>query len=294
MGKQAEQKLKGGGFMSFLTGGPKYDEAAELYQQASNQFKLAREWTEAANCLNQCAFCAQCAGSTSDQANYLMEAGNILKKWSTALAVEQFEKAVAIHSAGGRFQQAGKLLLQIAEMREQECVGDNGKKELVDCYKRATDMFELDDHSKSNVTKCQLKVANHVAQDTEQPEKGRLEAIQIFEAEGEKALGNTLLSYGAKEHFLNAGILHLVGGDSVTSTLANEKYRNLDPRFASSREGELLQVLVEAFEDTDVDKFVEKLHMFESTTQLNNWRVQFLLKVKDSMAPSSVISLDLT
>jgi len=280
--------------MSFLTGGPRYDEAAELYQQASNQFKLAKEWREAANCLNQCAFCAQCAESASDQANYLMEAGNVLKKMSTEEAVEQFEKAIAIHSAGGRFQQAGKLLLQIAEMLEEQRVGDNGRKRLVEYYKRATDLFELDDHSKSNVTKCKLQVASHVALDKEEPEKGRLEAIQIFEAEGEKALGNTLLSFGAKEHFLNAGILHLVGGDSVTSSLANEKYTTLDPRFGSSREGELLQALVEACEDTDVDKFTETIYAFESASPLSNWKVEFLLKVKDNMTPSSVISLDLT
>jgi alpha-soluble NSF attachment protein len=292
--KQAENKLKGGGFMSFLTGGPKYDEAAELYQQAANQFKLAKEWQEAATCLGQCAFCAQSSGSTSDQANFLMEAGNVLKKISTSQAVEQFEKAVAIYSSGGKFQQAGKLLMQIAELREQECIGDKGRKEVMDYYKRAADMFELDDHSKSNVTKCQLKFADFSAMDTENPENGRLEAIKIFEQEGEKALQNTLLSYGAKEHFLKAGILHLVGGDAVTANLANEKYRNLDPRFSSSREGELLQALVEAFEETDVDKFVDKLHDYDSVTKLDNWKMEFLLKVKDCMAPSSANDLDLT
>merc|ERR1711879_533135 len=129
----------------------------------------------------------------------------------------------------------------------------------MDHYKRAADMFELDDHSKSNVTKCKLKVADLAAMDTENPEAGRLEAIEILESEGKKALENTLLSYGAKEHFLKAGILHLVGGDSVTATLRNDEYRKLDPRFGQSREGELLQALVDAFEATDVDKFVDKL-----------------------------------
>merc|ERR1712232_202516 len=175
-----------------------------------------------------------------------------------------------------------------------ECIGDNGRNELVDTYKRAADMFELDDNSKSNVTKCQLKVADLAALDSDDPEKGRLEAIQIFEAEGEKALRNTLLSYGAKGYFLKAGILHLVGGDSVTSALANEKYKNLDPRFGTSREGELLQALVEAFESTEVDKFIEKLHEFDSVTPLDNWKMQFLLQVKDSMTPSTAFSLDLT
>jgi len=86
--KKAEAKLKGG-MMSFLTGGPRYDEAIDLYNQAANQYKLSKEWQEAANCFIQCAYCAEKSGSSSDEANYLMEAGNVLKKVSTSQAAEQ-------------------------------------------------------------------------------------------------------------------------------------------------------------------------------------------------------------
>ncbi|CAE8709059.1 unnamed protein product, partial [Polarella glacialis] len=227
--KKADSKIKGGGgLFSFLTGGPKYDEAIEIYQQAANQFKLAKLWQEAGNCFVQCAYCADKSGSKSDEANFLTEAGNVLKKISTVGAVENFEKAIGIYSASGRFQQAGKLLMSIAELYEAERLQH---KECKEFYKRAAEMFELDDHGKSNFTKCNLKYAEYAAKD------GQLEeAIRIFESEGEKALGNNLLQYGAKEHFMNAGILHLVDGDSVTVNLAVDKYRALDPRFASSRE----------------------------------------------------------
>merc|ERR1719436_2141416 len=77
-------------------------------------------------------------------------------------------------------------------------------KETKDYYKRAAEMFELDDHGKSNFTKCNLKLAEYAAKDGELQE-----AIRIFEAEGEKALQNNLLQYGAKDHFFRAGILHL-------------------------------------------------------------------------------------
>merc|ERR1711920_157486 len=222
----------GAGFLSFLTGGPKYDEAAELYQQAANQFKLQKDWQGATNCFAQCAHCAHESGSASDEANYLKEAGNMMKKVSTSQAVEYYEKAIGIYSAAGRFQESGKLLLAVAELYEAERLQP---KQVKDFYKRAAEMFELDDHGKSNFTKCNLKVAEYAAKDGELEE-----AIQIFESEGEKALQNTLLQYGAKDHFLRAGILHLCGGDSVSINLAVDKYRALDPRFAGSREGVLL------------------------------------------------------
>ena len=42
--KKAEQKMKGsGGIMAFLGGGPNYAEANDMYVQAANQFKLAKD-----------------------------------------------------------------------------------------------------------------------------------------------------------------------------------------------------------------------------------------------------------
>mmetsp|Transcript_71385 Transcript_71385/g.149173 ORF Transcript_71385/g.149173 Transcript_71385/m.149173 type:complete len:293 (-) Transcript_71385:389-1267(-) len=285
--QQAQQKLQGGGFLSFLTGGPKYDEAQDLYQQAANQYKLAKDWQQAAECFVQCAHCAQKQGSQNDEANFLMEAGHVLKKISSSQAVEQYEKAINIHSAGGRFQNAGKLLLQIAELLENE---RSSHKETKDYYKRAAEMFELDEFGKTSFTKCQLKYAEFAAKDGDFEE-----AIRIFESEGEKALSNTVMQFNAKEHFFKAGILHLAQGDPVSVNLAVEKYGSLDPRFSSSREGELLAALAQAFETQDVDMFVEKLHDYDSISKLDPWKTEFLLKVKTSMdSPPAAAEIDLS
>merc|ERR1712178_530120 len=165
--------------------------------------------------------------------------------------------------------------MQIAELYEAESFETTKVK---DYYKRAAEMFELDEHGKSNLTKCNLKVAEFAAKDGELQE-----AIRIFESEGEKALGNNLLQFNAKDRFLNAGILHLVEGDSVTVNLALEKYRSLDPRFASSREGELMGKLAEAFESADVELFTDKLFEYDSVTKLDAWKTDFLIKVKENM-----------
>ena len=133
--------------------------------QAANQFKISKEWKEAANCYEQSAFCAQQSGSTTEQADCYNEAGNVLKKVSTQAAIEQYEKAIAIYSSNGRFAQSGKLLLSIAELTESERVARVA--EVRSFYQRASEMFDLDDYSKSNYTKCILKVAEYAAKDGE-------------------------------------------------------------------------------------------------------------------------------
>merc|ERR1719163_434898 len=140
--------------------------------------------------------------------------------------------------------------MQMAELLE---TGFGKTTEIKSYYQRAAEMFDLDDHGKTNLTKCNLKVADYAAKDGELQE-----AIQLFESEGEKALNNNLLRYGAKEHLLKAGILHMVMGDSVTVNIAVEKYGALDPAFGESREGKLLGGLAEAFTNSDCDMFMEK------------------------------------
>lgn len=265
--------------MSKLFGGPRYDEAQDIFQQAANQFKLQKEWDQAGEAFARCAYCAQKSGSQNDESNFYTEAGNVLKKISTQRAVEQFEQAIVLQGNGGKFQQAGKLLMTIAELYEAESLQSTQVK---DYYKRAAEMFELDEHGKSNLTKCNLKVAEFSARDGELQE-----AIKIFESEGEKALGNNLLQFNAKDRFLNAGILHLAQGDSVSVNLAVEKYRALDPRFGGSREGELLANLATAFESSDVELFTDKLFEYDQVTKLDPWKTDFLVKAKDHMTGGS-------
>jgi len=282
----ADLKLKGGFFKCFA-GERRFEDALELYQQAANHFKLSKHWEEAAKCMQQCAFCASRCGDTNSEAGYYVDAGNIFKKFSTTDAVEQYELALGMYSAAGQFTPAGKLLMTIAELYESE------KLEYADTisfYRRASEMFELDEHGKSNFNKCTLKVAEYAAK-SGRPED-RQEAIQIFESVGEKALGNSVTAYGAKEQFLRAGILHLVGGDSVSVNMALEKYSGLDPRFASSREGELLDHMAKAFESNDVELFQDKCAEYDSDLKLDAWKLEQLVKIKEAMQPSGPASLE--
>jgi alpha-soluble NSF attachment protein len=276
---EADKKSKGGGgFFARLLSGPSYDEASELYVQAANQFKLAKDWQAAADCQSEAAFCAQKLGSKSDEANHLVEAGNCMKRVSTAEAVKKWEQAVDIFNSDGAFGRSAKLLKSSAELLEE-----SGEwKTCAEMYAKAAEFFEMDEYGKSNLSACKIKVAEYKARDGE-----LYEAAQIYEKEGEKALGNTLLQYGAKDHFLKAGILHLAMGDSVTVEVSVDRYRSMDPKFAGSREGKLLDDLSKAFKANDVDQFIEKLGEYDDVTPLDAWKTEMLVKAKKHLSGSS-------
>lgn len=270
---QAEQKQKGG-IMSLFSGGAKYDEAADLYLKAANQFKLIKDWQNAADSFASFGACSAKAGMPTDEANGYVEAARCLKNISANEALFWFDKASGILSAAGRFTQAAKILKEVAEIHESEA----NTKKAAEFYQKAEDMFSMDEHSKSQVTACILKRAELMAENGE-----ILEAAQLFEKEGEKALLNPMLQFGAREHFLKAGILYLALGDPVTAKVACERFHQRDPRLEGTREGKLLKGLTAAFSENDLDGFREKLAEYDQVTRLDEWKAKHLLSVVGKM-----------
>ena len=271
----AEKKNRKGGIFSMLTGGSRVDEAQELYQKAGNQFKLVKEWNDAADCYVQYAFCSQKLEMPSEEAQGYVEAANCLRKVSTQNSLEWYEKAIQIYSNTGRYQQAAKLLKTIAEALEQ----DEKVDQAVEYYSKATDMFEMDEHSKSAISQCKVKLGELYAK------VGRyLEAAQIFEKEGEKALANHLLQFGARDHFLKAGILYLATGDAVTATIACDRYHQMDPRLEGTRESNLLKGLTAAFVENDLDAFMSAVQEYDAVSRLDPWKTELLVVAKKKLA----------
>jgi alpha-soluble NSF attachment protein len=271
----AEKKLKKGGlFSSLFSGGSKLDEAQELYQKAGNQFKLAHEWNDAADCYVQYAIVSQKIGMPTEEAQGYVEAANCLRKVSPDSSLEWFDKAIEMYSGAGRYQQAAKQLKIVAELMEQEGKIDRA----AEYYKKAADMFEMDEHSKSAISQCMVKLAELYAR-----QRKYSEAAQIFEKEGEKALSNHLLQFGAREHFLKAGILYLATGDAVTATIASDRYHQLDPRLEGTRESQLLKGLTSAFVENDMDSFMAAVQEYDSISRLDPWKTELLVEAKKKL-----------
>ena len=275
--------MKRGGFLSMLSGGSRLDEAQELYQKAANQFKLAHEWNDAADCYVQYAFVSKKLNMESEEAQGYVETANCLRKVSPEGSLEWYKRAIGMYSDNGRYQQAAKQLKSVAEMLEQE-----EKPELaVEYYQKAADMFEMDEHSKSAVSACKVKLGELNARLEKYSE-----AAKIFEREGEKSLANHLLQFGAREHFLKAGILYLATGDSVTATIACDRYHQMDPRMEGTRESQLLKGLTTAFVENDVESFMSAIQEYDSVSRLDPWKTSLLVVAKKKLQGEGHVNAD--
>lgn len=91
------------------------------------------------------------------------------------------------------------------------------------------------------------------------------------------------MKYSVKDYFLKAGICHLASGDLVAAQRALERYREMDPTFATQREHMLLTDLCEAVEAKSQEQLSDKLYQYDQVSKLDKWKMAMLVKVKDGI-----------
>lgn len=258
---------------SLFGGDSKYENAKELYQKAANQYKVEKLWSEAGDAFVKVAECEIKMKSQHEAASTFKDAASCFKKSNPEEAYIYFNEAITLYCEIGRFTTAGKLEKEIAEIHE----GEGETEEAIEHYQKAADYFTGEDqHSAANP--CLLKVA-YFSAELEKYES----PIEIFEDIGKASLASNLLKFNAKSHFLDAGILKIVSGDTVAANLAIQKYTDLDYTFASSRECQFLVDLVAAVEAFDEAAFTDHVFNYDNISKLVPWRITMLLRVKEKL-----------
>lgn len=273
---EAEKKLKSSQtFLGSLFGGAnKVEEAAELYKSAANSYKMAKKWAPAGK-----AFCEAAiihlnhCQSKHEAASHFVDAGNCFKKADPEEAVNCLTKAIEIYTDMGRFTIAAKHHQAIAEIYESEMID---LEKAMQHYKQAADYFKGEESS-SSANKCLLKVAQYAAQ-MEKYEQ----AIEIYEEVGTSCMDSNLLKYSAKDYFFKAALCHLCV-DLLNGQQAIQKYREMHPALADSRESKLLVNLMIHMEENDVDGFTEVVKEFDSISRIDQWTTTMLLRVKKTI-----------
>lgn len=91
------------------------------------------------------------------------------------------------------------------------------------------------------------------------------------------------MRYSVKEYLLKAGICHLATEDMIAANRALEKYRDMDPTFASQREHQLLVDLIRAIEEGDPEQYADKLYAFDQMSKLDKWKTALFLRIKGNI-----------
>lgn len=275
--QKAQQTLKsaGSGFSFFGGREEKYQDAADLYTQAANAFKMQKQNIEAGKAFEQAAQVqTQNLKEPDDAANSLVDAFKAYRKDDPQAAARCLDIAINRYCAKGNFRRAASQKEQLGELFEVD-VGD--LKAALECYEAAAGWYE-GDNATALANKLWLKVA-----DISALESDYYKAIENYERVAEQSVNNNLMKYSVKDYLLKAGICHLASGDIVAAQRALEKYRDLDPSFAAQREHQLLVDLTESIEAKSQEQFSDRLFQFDQVSKLDKWKTTILVRVKNSI-----------
>lgn len=276
---QAEKKLT-----SFFGGlfGNKYEDALELYKQAANIYKTLKLWKEAADCFIKCAeLNIQCdskfqAGTSySDAANCYRQLKDIEN------VVKCLKNCSDVYIKMGKFSNAAKVYKDIAESFEKD---PKTVIEAADFFRQAGELFETE-NSKSTATSCFARQAENLLAG-----KDYDEAIKVFEKCAERSVDEKLLTFGVKD-YLYKGILCRFGRlkkDALQEGLeeiknAMDKYKDLDVKFADTRECKLCETVLDCFDKQELITFEKALREYDRISRMETWETGPLLVAKDNL-----------
>ncbi|KAI4126535.1 MAG: hypothetical protein LQ338_003691 [Usnochroma carphineum] len=265
----------GGGFSFFGGKTEKYENAADLYTQAANAFRMQKQGKEAGQAFERAASIQTSKLSEPDDAaNSLTEAYKCYRKTDPEEAARVLSQAITHYTSKGNFRRAATNQQNLAEIYEIE-LGDN--KRAMEAYEVAAGWFE-GDNAEALANKLYLKVA-----DLSALEGDYQKSVENYEKVARSSVSNNLMKWSVKDYFLKAGICHLASGDTVATSRALDSYRDLDPTFSSTREHQLLVDLAEAVEQGDQEMFADKLFQYDQLSKLDKWKTTLLLRVKEGI-----------
>ncbi|KAK5073151.1 vesicular-fusion protein S17 [Lithohypha guttulata] len=264
-----------GGFSFFGGRTEKWENAADLYTQAANAFRVQKQNHEAGQAFEKAAAIQRDKlNEPGDMANSLTECFKVYRKDSPQDAVRVLQQAIQHYTSSGNFRRAATHQQNLAEVYEVE-IGD--QKSALQAYDLAAQWFESD-NAEALANKLYLKVADLAALEGDYQT-----AIQKFEAVAKSSISSNLMKWSVKDYFMKAGICHLAANDIVATKRALQQYTEMDHTFQSTRENMLLNDLVEAVDQGDQDGFTDKLFMFDQLSKLDKWKTTLLLRVKENI-----------
>ncbi|KAJ1832460.1 vesicular-fusion protein S17 [Coemansia sp. RSA 2711] len=250
--------------------GPKYDEAGELYEQASNQFKLSRQMREAGEAMLKAAQMSLQLKDAHDAAQRFIAAAKAFKKIHPEQAVDALTRAVSILKEDGRFRIAAAHEKEIGSLCEELSKIEHA----MHAYEQAAQWY-ADDDSTALANGCLVKAASLAAQ-----LENYTHAVELFEGIAEGSIDDSLTKWSVKDYFLKAALCRLAIPDSIGAAEALKRYQDLDPGFAKTRECGFLDNIVGDIQNNDLQAFTDHVADYDRVCQLDNWKTTLLLRIK--------------
>mmetsp|Transcript_55715 Transcript_55715/g.113913 ORF Transcript_55715/g.113913 Transcript_55715/m.113913 type:complete len:290 (+) Transcript_55715:140-1009(+) len=275
---KAEKKLKGGMFGNLF--GSKKEEAVDILEEAANKYKQAKRWASCGETHKKRAELQIALNDKFGAGGSYQAAFQAYKKddGSSKEALECLNAAIELFVNNGRFTQVAKFHKEAGEMFEAEL----NYKEAIKQYQSAADYYKGEDQT-SSANQC-LKQVGLLS--------GELEdyatAIEVYESIAASSLDVALLKWGVKDYFFQAGLYHLATADTVAARRALDRYKDQDVSFKDHRECKLLEQLVDACDEMDVEALTEAIAEFDEVSKLDKWKTTILLRIKNKLKDSDL------
>ncbi|KAJ4307096.1 vesicular-fusion protein S17 [Collariella sp. IMI 366227] len=264
-----------GGFSFFSNKEGKYQDAADMYIQAANAYRLEGKNGEAGNCFIAAAdIHEKKLSEPDDAANIMVDAFKVLRKVDPEKALTCIEAAIRRYEGKGNLRRAASHLENVAEMVEVEM---GQRKRATNYYDKAARYYE-DDGAKALANKIWLKLADILALEGQY-----LEAAAQYEKVADSSLENHLMKYSVKDYWLKAGLCYIAFKDMVTARRKLEQYKEKDPQFVGQRECQLLSDVIEAVEAGNQEQFTDKVYAYDQMSRLDKWKTEILVKIKSQI-----------
>ncbi|KAJ1762217.1 vesicular-fusion protein S17 [Coemansia sp. RSA 2523] len=264
--ESADKKATQKGWFS----GPKFDEAGELYEQASNQFKLSRQMGKAGEAMVKAAQMSLNLNDTHDAAQRFITASKAFKKTHPEQAVDALAQAVSILREDGKFRIAAAHEKEIGKLSEELSDLERAMR----AYEQAAQWY-ADDDSTALASGCLVKAASLAAQ-----LENYTHAVELFEGIAEGAVDDSLTKWSVKDYFFKAALCRLAIPDAIGAAEGLKRYQELDPSFSKTRECGFLDEIIGDIQNSDLQSFTDHVANYDSVSQLDNWKTTLLLRIK--------------
>lgn len=274
---QAERKASSsGGFFSKMMGSSTYqlEDAADLYIQAANAFRLKKDGASAGQAFEKAADLQKQSEGRDEAANTLIEAYKAYRTEKPRDAARVLKEAVHLFTLRGQFRRAAQYEMDLGAMFENELEDID---EAVKSYENAGDWF-FNDRAEALSNKAFIRLAELAAL------QGNYDvSVENFERVARQSLNSNLSKWSLKDYFFRAIFATLAQGDAVAANLNLEKYVQWDPSFASTKEFQYCQAFIDALRDNDEQTFTNKLWEYDQFSKLDQWKITMGLKIKQAL-----------
>lgn len=250
----------------------------ENFVKAGAQYRLDKLYHQAGEAYMRAGDCAVKLKNQADAATSYTDAANCFKKVDMTKAGQMLKLAIDIQIDNNRLGSAARLEKEFAEALET----DGATEEAIKHYNKAYDYFIAEEQPQAAMA-CKVKVAK-IYGELDKFDK----CIELYQDIGSTYAGGPL-RHQAKEFFVRALLcrLALVTNENRSEKCSEaaeafESYLLTDVNLKHTRESEFCEKVIQAVDDSDVEKFEEAVQELNEMKLLDEWKTHVLYVIKQN------------